>query len=125
VQRGVGQAAIAIAGEQVGAILEYRLMDAPRASLRDSVSPPAVEMTTAWMRSPIETSMSPSASLSSSTSIVASPLPPTSTKATSGPIATIVPSIVCPCSMRFAWSDASNIAAKSSVSLMSCSVAKS
>ena len=57
---------------------------------------------------------SPSASFSSSISIVASPLPPTLTNATSGPIATIVPSMVWPFSKRFAWSDASNIAAKSS-----------
>ena len=47
-------------------------------------------------------------------SMVASPLPPTSMNATSGPIATIVPSIVCPSSNRFACSEASNILAKSS-----------
>jgi len=34
--------------------------------------------------------------------------------ATSGRIATIVPSIVCPFSYRFAFSEASNIVAKSS-----------
>src|SRR5439155_15754925 len=67
------------------------------------------------MWSPTATSRWPSASLSSSISIVASPLPPTSTNATSGPIATIVPSRVWPFSKRFALIDASNIAAKSSV----------
>jgi hypothetical protein len=45
---------------------------------------------------------------------MASPLPPTLTNATSGPIATIAPSIVWPRSMRFCLSDASNSAAKSS-----------
>ena len=58
----------------------------------------------------------PSGSFSSETSMDASPLPPTSMNATSGPIATMVPSMVCPCSKRFALSDASNIAAKSSSS---------
>src|SRR5438128_11322128 len=53
------------------------------------------------MRSPTATSSSPFASFSSSISIVASPLPPTSTKATSGPMATIVPSSVWPFSKRF------------------------
>src|SRR5688572_2363247 len=77
--------------------------------------PPLVETTTAWTRSPTVTSMSPSAFFSSSISIVASPLPPTSTNATSGPIATIVPSMVWPCSTRFGWVEAANIAAKSSV----------
>ena len=42
------------------------------------------------------TSISPSSSFSSGTSIVASPLPPTSMNATSGPIATMVPSMVWP-----------------------------
>src|SRR5688572_3840945 len=70
------------------------------------------------MRSPTATSISPSSSFSSSTSIVASPLPPTLTNATSGPIATMVPSIVCPFRKRFAWPDASKSAAKSS----SCSM---
>src|SRR6266542_1171898 len=67
------------------------------------------------MRSPTATSMSPSSSFSSSTSIVASPLPPMSTNATSGPIATIVPWRVCPSLKRFALIEASNIAAKSSL----------
>src|SRR2546423_1491147 len=66
------------------------------------------------MRSPTATSSSPFASFSSSISIVASPLPPTSTKATSGPMATIVPSSVWPFSKRFGFVEASNIAAKSS-----------
>ena len=60
------------------------------------------------------TSMSPSSSFSSATSISASPLPPTLTKATFGPIATMVPSMVWPRSNCFAWMDAANIAAKSS-----------
>ena len=42
--------------------------------------------------------MSPSSSFSSATSICASLFPPTLTRATSGPIATIVPSMVWPCS---------------------------
>jgi hypothetical protein len=87
---------------------------APRASLRESVSPPIVDTTIAWMRSPTATSRTPSSSFSSATSIMASPLPPTLTNATSGPIATIVPSRVWPLSKRFGLSDASNIAAKSS-----------
>jgi len=65
-----------------------------RTPLRDRTMPPLVETTTAWMRSPNETSMSPSSSLSSATSICASLLPPTLTKATSAPIETIVPSMV-------------------------------
>ena len=92
----------------------WRSVAAPRVSARESVSPPAVETTIAWIRSPTLTSMSPSSSFSSATSITASPLPPTSTKATSGPIATIVPSMVCPCVKRLVLIDASNIAAKSS-----------
>src|ERR1700712_615122 len=67
------------------------------------------------MRSPTATSRTPSSSFNSAMSIVASPLPPMSINATAGPIATIVPSIVCPRSTRFALVDASNIAAKSSV----------
>ena len=43
----------------------------------------------------------PVATLSSASAIVASPLPPTSTNATSGPIATIVPSTCWPFSNRF------------------------
>ena len=73
-----------------------------------------MDTTIAWMRSPTATSSTPSASFSSSISSCASPLPPTLTNATSGPIATIVPSIVWPRSKRFAWIEASNIAAKSS-----------
>ena len=46
--------------------------------------PPLVETTIAWMRSPTDTSTSPSASFSSARSISASPLPPTLTKATFG-----------------------------------------
>src|SRR5919204_6956910 len=68
------------------------------------------------MRSPIDTSTSPSSSFSSATSICASLFPPTLTRATSGPTATMVPSIVCPCSNRRALTDASNIVAKSSSS---------
>ena len=41
-------------------------------------------------------------------------MPPTLTNATSGPIATISPSIVCPRSKRFGWIEASNSVAKSS-----------
>ena len=62
--------------------------------LRESTMPPLVETTIAWMRSPTDTSTSPSASFSSSRSISASPLPPTLTKATFGPNATMVPSMV-------------------------------
>src|SRR5690349_5793217 len=67
------------------------------------------------MRSPTATSRAPSASLSSAMSMVASPLPPTSTKATSAPMPTMVPSIVWPCAIRFVRCDAANSAAKSSV----------
>ena len=98
---------------------------APRTSRRDSVSPPAVDTTIAWMRSPTATSSAPSSSFSSATSIVASPLPPTSTNATSGPMATIVPSMVCPRSKRFALIDASNIAAKSSSGSLTMSLLRS
>ena len=73
-------------------------MAAPRTSLRESVNPPAVDTTVAWMRSPAATSSTPSAFFNSAISMTASPLPPTSTNATSGPIATIVPSMVCPLS---------------------------
>src|SRR5437764_4590471 len=80
--------------------------------------PPLVDTTTARMRSPIDTSMSPSSSLSSASSICASLFAPTLTKATSWPNATMVPSMVWPCSNRRALTDASNIVAKSS----SCSL---
>ncbi|MSO50036.1 MAG: enoyl-CoA hydratase/isomerase family protein, partial [Acidobacteria bacterium] len=66
------------------------------------------------MRSPTATSMSPSSSFSSLSSIVASPLPPTLTNATSAPMATMVPSMVWPFLKRFDLVDASNNAAKSS-----------
>ena len=56
------------------------------------LEPAAVETTMASMRSPtLATGTSPSSSASSSMSMVASPFPPTSMNATSGPIATIVP----------------------------------
>jgi hypothetical protein len=98
----------------VKAASSWRAVAALRSSLRDSVIPPAVEVTVASMRSPTAASSTPSASRSSAMSIVASPLPPTSTNATSGPIATIRPSMCCPRSSRLACVDASNIAAKSS-----------
>ena len=92
----------------------WRSVAALRASLRDRVMPPPVDTTMAWIRSPTATSMPPSASLSSSRSMVASPLPPTSTNATSSPIATTVPSTLWPLSRYAACTEASNIAAKSS-----------
>src|SRR5262245_20836135 len=66
------------------------------------------------MRSPTLTSRSPSLSFSSSMSMAASLLPPTSTSADSSPIATTTPSMICPFVTRFARSEASNIVAKSS-----------
>ena len=60
-------------------------MAALRTPLRDSTMPPPVATTTAWMRSPTETSTSPSSSFSSSMSICASLLPPMLTNATFGP----------------------------------------
>src|SRR5688572_6189811 len=84
--------------------------------------PPPVETTIAWIRSPADTSTLPSASFSSARSISASPLPPTSTKATSAPNPTMVPSMVWPRVNCRGLRDASNIAAKSSsCSLMACS----
>src|SRR5690349_9651485 len=70
------------------------------------------------MRSPTFTSIWPSASFSSAKAICASLLPPTLTKATSEPNATMVPSMAWPRSSRRALTDASNIVAKSS----SCSL---
>src|SRR5665213_931308 len=66
------------------------------------------------MRSPTPASSTPSASFSSAISIWASPLPPRLTNATSAPIATMAPSTVWPRLNRFALTDASNSAAKSS-----------
>ena len=93
-----------------------RVMDMPYADV-DRIAkqiPPALDMTVAWMRSPTDTSSLPSASRNSARSISASPFPPTSTKATSAPMPTIVPSRVWPFSRRLGLSEASNIAAKSS-----------
>src|SRR3954470_10199088 len=70
------------------------------------------------MRSPIDTSTSPSSSFSSARSICASLFPPMLTKATSCPNATRMPSTVWPRSNRRALTDASNMVAKSS----SCSL---
>ena len=53
----------------------WRSVAAPRASFRERCSPPAVETTTAWMRSPTATSSTPSSSFSSATSIVGLALP--------------------------------------------------
>ena len=95
-----------------------RSVAALRTPLRDSVMPPLVETTIAVILSPTDTSMSPSASFSSATSSSASPLPPMSTNANCGPIATMVPSTAWPRLNCRAFSDASNNAAKSS----SCSL---
>ena len=95
-----------------------RCVAALRTPLRESTIPPLVETTIAWMRSPTDTSTSPSASFSSARSTTASALPPTSTKASFGPNPTMVPSTVWPRSNRRALTDASNIVAKSS----SCSL---
>jgi hypothetical protein len=81
---------------------------------KNNVMPPAVESTVAWMRSPTATSSWPSSFFSSLRSIVASPLAPTFTNATSAPIATICPSIAWPLLNRLVCSDAANNAAKSS-----------
>ena len=84
--------------------------------------PPPVATTIASMRSPTETSTSPSSSFSSSMSIWASLLPPMLTKATFGPKPAMTPWTVWPRSNRRALTDASNIAAKSSsCSLTACS----
>ncbi len=90
------------------------LVAAPRASLRDSVSPPSVDITTAWMRSPTATSSVPSSFFSSAMSIIASPLPPTLTNATFAPMATMAPSTVWPFPTCVVFTEASNIEAKSS-----------
>ena len=97
-------------------------MAALRTPLRDSTMPPPVVTTIASMRSPTETSTSPSSSFSSSMSIWASLLPPMLTKATFGPKPAMTPWTVWPRSNRRALTDASNIAAKSSsCSLTACS----
>ena len=71
--------------------------ESPPPTVSDAEPEGVVDTTMASMRSPTTTSMSPSSSFSSSTSIVASPFPPTSTNATSGPMATnLAPSRVCP-----------------------------
>ena len=80
--------------DEGGAIIASSRVGKPRVSFRESVSPPAVDTTIAWIRSPAPNSRAPSAFLSSAMSIEASPLPPTLTSATSGPILTIVPSTV-------------------------------
>src|ERR1051326_6493905 len=68
------------------------------------------------MRSPTLTPIVPSSFFSSAMSIIASPLPPTLTNATFAPMATMLPSTVWPrrIGLLFVFSDASNIAAKSS-----------
>src|SRR5207249_4010187 len=69
----------------------------------------------AWTVSPTFTWTSLSGSESSAMSMVASPFPPMSTNATSGPIATMVPETVSPSWWDFSASDSSSIRAKSSV----------
>ena len=82
----------------------------------DNVTPSEVETTTASTVSPTATVSSPSSSCSSARSIVASPLPPTSTKTTSRPIKTTTPWTICPVLNTAGSSDAANSAAKSSSS---------
>ena len=88
---------------------------APRASFRDSVSPPAVDTTIAWMRSPTATSMSPVVVLQLVD--VDRRLRPCRRRRRTPPPGRSRRSCLRwsgPCSKRFALSDASNIAAKSS-----------